>query len=350
LSGEVIRRRHTVYFPDTLNLPPGLVALRQGGVPTRSYLGVPLLLETHIVGILSIQSHQPEAYTADQVFLLESLSRQVVVAIQNSRLYQQAQQELAERERAEHQIRLLNETLEERVEERTCELREAQDQLVRQERLAVLGRLSGGIAHELRNPLGVISNAVYFLELILQDADPKITEYLEILKFESQAATRLTSDLLNFSALQPGERQPVAVVNLVERTLKRIPVPAQVSVLRNISPELPCALADPDQVEQILGNFVENAYQAMPEGGTLTVSAGFQAGRVVVAVQDTGVGIPPENMKRLFEPLFSTKLRGIGLGLVISQKLAEANGGQIEVESEPGRGATFRLFLPSQPA
>lgn len=346
LTGEVIRQRQALYFPDLLNLPPGVVAQRQGGQPTRSFLGVPLLLAGQVVGVLSIQSHQAGAYTDDQVFMLELLSRQVAVAIQNSRLYHQAQQELAERERAEQQIRLLNEKLEERVDERTRELREAQEKLVQQERLAILGRLAGGVAHELRNPLGVISNAVYFLDLILPQTDLRVKEYLEILRFESQTATRMTSDLLDFSALQPGDRQAVGVAELVKQALEQHPVSASVSLTLDLPQNLPPVFVDPHQIGQALGNLVVNACQAMPNGGRLTFSARLQAKTLAISVQDTGLGISPENLPRLFEPLFSTKPRGLGLGLVISQKLIEINGGKIEIQSEVGVGTTCTVSLP----
>jgi PAS domain S-box-containing protein len=254
--------------------------------------------------------------------------------------------DITEAKQAQEKIQQLNAELEERVEARTRELREAQEQLIQQERLAVLGRLAGGVGEELRNPLGVISNAVYFLKMILPNADENVKDYLEILEHENQAATQLVSDLLNFSNIQPGDRQPVPVAELARQTLEKRPVPAGVTVSLDFPPGIPPAFVDPFQMEQALGNLVVNACQAMPEGGNLTISAHLQAGMMMVALKDTGMGILPENLPKLFKPLFSTKPRGIGLGLVIAQKLIEANGGRIEVESEPGKGSTFTVWLP----
>jgi signal transduction histidine kinase len=119
-----------------------------------------------------------------------------------------------------------------------------------------------------------------------------------------------------------------------------------VEVSLDLPEGLPKVFADPRQMEQVLGNLVVNAYQAMREGGGLTISAHQQMQMVAIIVKDSGVGISSENMQKLFEPLFTTKAKGIGLGLAVSKKLVEANGGRIEVSSEPGRGSTFMVYLP----
>jgi len=257
---------------------------------------------------------------------------------------------VTERKRAEEEIRRLNADLEQRVEARTRELREAQEQLVRHERLAVLGQLAGGVAHELRNPLAVINNAVYFLNLVQPDADVKVKEYLDIIKNEIRTAVKIITDLLDFSRIKSVDREPVSVHEMVQRVLERYPAPASVVVTLDFPSGLPQVYADPLQVEQVLGNLTVNAYQAMPEGGSLVISGQLVVSSeqefVALSVRDTGVGIPLENMKKLFEPLFTTKATGIGLGLAVSKKLAEANGGRIEVQSEPEKGSTFTVFLP----
>jgi signal transduction histidine kinase len=139
----------------------------------------------------------------------------------------------------------------------------------------------------------------------------------------------------------------------VHQTLERFPFPETVELRLEIAVDLPEVLADPRQVEQVLGNLVTNACQAMANKGRLSIRCDQCTGNgeqgVRISVQDTGTGITPENMGKLFEPLFTTKARGIGLGLAVSRKLAEANGGRIEVQSEPGVGSTFTLLLPVQP-
>jgi PAS domain S-box-containing protein len=255
--------------------------------------------------------------------------------------------DITERKLAEDEIRKLNAELEARVEARTRELHEAQEKLVRQEKLAVLGQLAGGVGHELRNPLGVINNALYFLRLIQPEADETVKEYLGIIETETHNADKIIGDLLDFSRIKSVDLEPVAVSGLIQRTLERFPAPKSVRVRLNLPRNLPAVYVDPRQMTQVLGNLVLNACQSMPAGGELTISARKKGKLVAISVRDTGVGITPENMKKLFEPLFTTKPKGIGLGLAVSKKLIEANGGQIEAESEAGVGTTFTLSLPA---
>ena len=249
---------------------------------------------------------------------------------------------------AEAKIHELNTELEQRVEERTHELHQAQEELVRKEKLAVLGQLAGGVGHELRNPLAVINNSVYYLKLIQPDADEKIKKHHAMIVQEVHNAAQIVSDLLDYARVISTDRKPVSVPELVEHTLSRFPVPTSIQVSLKIPAGLPQVYSDPLHAEQVLGNLVTNACQAMRDGGNLTISARRQKQMVSITVKDTGIGISPENMEKLFQPLFTTKPKGIGLGLAVSKKLAEANGGRIEVESELGKGSIFTIFLPEK--
>jgi PAS domain S-box-containing protein len=313
---------------------------------TRSALIVPLKMGNRVSGVIQVMSYRLNAYTENQLKLLDALALHIASAEQNALLYAQVQTELNERKLAEEEIRQLNATLKQRVEERTRALEDAQERLVRQEKLAVLGQLAGGVGHELRNPLAVINNAVYYLKLVQPDAEEKVKSYHSMIEKETHTAEKIITDLLDFARIKSVDREPVAVSELVRRVLERFPAPETVAVKLKIPASLPPVFADPRQMEQVLGNLVVNACQAMKDGGKLTISAAKKGGNIAIAVKDTGVGIPPENMEKLFEPLFTTKTKGIGLGLAVSRKLAEANGGRIEVQSEPGAGSTFTLLIP----
>jgi len=247
---------------------------------------------------------------------------------------------------AEEKIAQLNTNLEQRVEDRTLELRQTQEKLIRHEHLAALGQLAGGVSHELRTPLAVILNSVYYLKLIHADGNDEIREYLAIIEKETHNADKIVTDLLDFARVQIVDREPVPVSRLVQEILEKYPSPPTIKMALDIPRRLPNIYADPRQVQQILGNLVVNAYQAMSAGGTLMITARRRAGEVALAVRDTGLGISPDAMSKLFEPLFTTKIKGIGLGLAVSKKQAEANGGRIEVQSTLGEGATFTLYLP----
>ena len=254
--------------------------------------------------------------------------------------------DITENKLAEEALKQYSENLEEMVEERTRELHESQAQLIRQEKLAALGQLGGGVAHELRNPLGVISNAVYFLKSSLADTDDVTVEYLDMMSSEIGGAIQIIENLLSLTRKEEPKTEKILVAELIADGFVRQVPPEGVKASTKIADETLTALVDPSQIGQVLENLMSNAYQAMPEGGELTVRAWEEDSDVLISVTDTGCGIPEENLHDIFEPLFTTKPRGIGLGLAISRDLADANKGSVEVESVVDQGTTFTLTLP----
>jgi signal transduction histidine kinase len=232
----------------------------------------------------------------------------------------------------------------EELEARTRDLDAAREQLARKERLAVLGQLAGGVSHELRSPLSVIKNAVFYLKTSLPE-DEKVSRYLAILERQVQTANRIVTSLLDFAKTSPGHRVPTDLNRAVRDVLARTPILPTIEVKHDLDPDLGMVLVDREHVELVMRNLLSNAVQAMPEGGTLTVVTKRAEGRVTVAILDTGTGILPEHIGKIFEPLFSTKPKGIGLGLAVVQDLVEMNGGRITVESTPGHGSRFTIHF-----
>ncbi len=250
------------------------------------------------------------------------------------------------RKQAEETLKVYSEQLEKVVKDYTEKLQETQEQLMHREKLAVLGQMAGSVGHELRNPLSTISNAVYYLKMIIPETNDTLIEYIEIIARETQNAEGIISGLLDFARIKTMTKKDINVQAVVELVQERWKPSDAVQLILDIPDELPEFLADLRHIEQVLLNLVINACEAMPTGGTLTIKARTMNGHIALSVSDTGIGISDENMKKIFEPLFTTKTKGIGLGLAISKDLIEANGGNLLVESERGQGTTFTLIFP----
>lgn len=333
--GEVIGQAVCVFPSRVRHLFPQDIILQE--MPAESYAGTTLWnSQGQPIGLIAVIGRNP--LTPEGQHLAEAILKLVAV---------RAAGEL-ERQQAEAEIRELNATLEERVKERTLELREAQEQLVLQEKLAALGQLASGVAYKLRNPLTSIQNAIYYLKLIQPEPNEKITEYHGLITQETREAQKIVTDLLDFANLPQPDPEPVSIPELVQRGLEQHPQPPLVEVVLKLPADLPKVYVDLFQMEQVLGNLILNAYQAMSAGGTLEISARRETVNpaLVLIIKDTGAGIAPEHLPKLFTPLFTTKAKNLGLGLALSRKLAEANGGRIEAQSEPGQGAVLSLSLP----
>jgi signal transduction histidine kinase len=215
----------------------------------------------------------------------------------------------------------------------------------RSERLAAIGQVAGGIAHELRNPLNVVKTSVYYLLNARQPNPAKTAEHLHRIERHVVVADGVITALSNFARLPLPNLHPFPLEPCVREVLELTPLPENVQIALDSPPALPPVLADQEQIRIVLGNLVRNAREAMPQGGRLTITARAAGDRVEVEVADTGVGIAAENLQRVMEPLYSTKARGLGLGLAIARSILEKNNGSLRVVSEPGRGTTFTVRL-----
>lgn len=298
--------------------------------PYRTVAGVPLKFRGNVVGTLTVLDDRPEwSFKPEHIQLLELLAPQTTVWIRNARLYQ----ELQERIEAQH---------------------EAETRLVRSARLAAVGEMAAGVAHELNNPLTTING---FVELVLDEIpkDSSNREDLELVLREAQRARGVVRRLLDFS--RPVENQRIRtdlneLVSDVFALVRHLARTGGVDVSLSLCDNLPWVLVDPGHIKQVLLNLFHNAIQAMPQGGLLEVATEMvehdRKNWLMVTVSDNGIGITPDNLEKIFEPFFTTRPAGsgTGLGLSVSYGIVSEHGGFIDVESKVGAGSRFQVYLP----
>jgi len=264
-------------------------------------------------------------------------------------LLNERREEVERRKAAEYSTRKLNEELEAKVAERTRQLLAAQDELVRKEKLTLLAQVADSVGHELRNPLSVMSNAVYFLKSVLSEADETTREYLGIIEGEIAESERIVADLLDAVRTKPPQFETVEVAELIGQALRKCAAPPAVTISLDLPETLSPINVDPRQIQQVLCNLMTNGLEAMPEGGTLGIRAteDRQAQTLRISIKDSGAGIAPEHRDKLFQPLFTTKTRRVGLGLAAVKNLIQVNRGSVDMQSEPGKGSSFSVTLPT---
>ena len=344
-----------------------------------SQIAIPLVIKDKLIGVFSVESREPEPFSEHDETLVSIVASQAASAIQNALLYRAEEERRKELAEAHERLKQLNETLEERVRTRTRELeqanrdlRETQAQLVRSSTMASLGTLAAGIAHELNTPMGAIHSnadverrAVRIIRGILRDASvadklgpqPRLERTLRIFddinQMTLEAAERVTKivqSLKNFARLDQPELEYVdlhegmeSILTLMEHLIKD-----RIQVIKHYG-ELPKVKCYASQINQVFANVLTNAVEAIDGAGSITITTKQEESDVVIHVADTGRGIRPEHLERIFDPGFTTKGVGVGtgLGLSITYRIIENHQGLIHVESEPGRGTTFILRLPA---
>jgi signal transduction histidine kinase len=243
-----------------------------------------------------------------------------------------------------------------------CFLRDVTDRerlevgLVQSQKLAGLGQLSAGIAHELRNPLGIINASIHFIESKIAknqlSAGDSVKKHLKIIKSEVDRSKKIIENLLNFSRVSNAEREMVDIRVLLEQTLTLVRkelLMNGVELVTNFA-QIPPLPLNVDQMKQAFLNIILNASQAMPDGGTLTINTSTEGAEVKIEFQDTGVGIAPEHLNDIFNPFFTTKEPGVGtgLGLSLTHSIIERMQGRLQVSSEPGVGTLVTITIPKQ--
>ena len=215
----------------------------------------------------------------------------------------------------------------------------------RSERLAAIGQVAGGIAHELRNPLNVVKTSVYYLLNAKNPTAAKREEHLSRIERHVIAADGVITSLSSFARMPLPELRPISLLSCVQDVLELTPLPDNIETVVDVPATVSPVLADPGQIRIVVGNLIRNSREAMPQGGRLTISARPAGDAVELDVADTGVGIAEKDLARVLEPLYSTKARGLGLGLAIARAILEKNRGSLRVASVAGHGSTFTVRL-----
>jgi len=233
------------------------------------------------------------------------------------------------------------------------ERKRLEEESLKLEKLATIGELATMVGHDLRNPLQSIENATYYLNNELPHILPSILisqkaiEMLQVINDSVNYADKIIRDLHDFSATKKPTLQKTDINAIVKETLSQIEAPENVELITELS-HLPEIKADKDMIKRVFLNLATNGIQAMEKGGTLKVSTKKTKGFVEVSFKDTGTGMSKENMKKLFTPFFTTRAKGMGMGLPICKKFVESHDGSIEVESTEQKGTTFTVKLPTK--
>lgn len=295
------------------------------------FVTVPLIAKDKVIGVvIADNKYSGQPIEEEKIELLTLFANQAGLAIESAEAYK----------KLELKMEMLSEAYQ--------KLREAQDRLVRSERLATIGEMAAHVAHEIRNPLVIIGG---FARSILK-APHKVEENItsaRIIVEEVSRLEKILANVLDFAKITKPVKQPVNINKIIDETcflIKDNLKDRNIVLSKELHPELPLVLADPQQIKQALLNVLQNAIYSMPQGGKLLVKTEQNKERLLIEIKDTGKGIPPDILENMFNPFFTTRPGGTGLGLAVTQKIIEDHEGKIEVESQVGQGTTFRFTLP----
>jgi len=301
----------------------------------QSVLAIPLITRQQILGVLNLFCLSGiNAFDEEALRLAQVYADQAAVFIENARLVEELKSAAAE--------------LEARVEMRTRELRDTQAQVIRAEKMAAVGRLAASVAHEVNNPLQAIA---LHLQLVADATSSETSqEQLEIVQHELDRIADIVKRLLDFQRSKHGQPSIQSLPILLDDVLilagKQLQQ-AGIALTFTLDEKLPSVLAVGDQLKQVFLNLILNAVEAMPEGGELEIDGYRSDGDVIIEFADNGLGMSADNIDQLFEPFFSTKHSGSGIGLAVSQDIVSDHGGTLEARNRPQGGAVFTITLPA---
>ncbi len=300
------------------------------GFKTRSVVCVPIKHKGRLIGVLEVLNKRVGSFDDEDVELLTVVSNQIGIAIENARLYQRLQEKFT----------LAAE-----------ELKKTEQKIIQSERMVALGRLSQGVAHEVRNPVMSIGGFARRLKEKLPPGDPA-RKYAEIILKEAARLEKMVRDIEEYTKLPEPELGEVSLNKLIEYALEewgQKETPADVQVHLDLPREEAIFPGDERLLTLVLKNLFQNAAEAMAHGGDLSIAAYPQGKQLIIKVADTGRGIPPEHLPQVFDPFFTSHTQGSGLGLTTVQRIVTEHSGVVSVKSTPGEGTEFQIQLPLYP-
>ena len=331
LPGRVWQDEQAVWIADVVTEAPVLQLSFSSADNIHSAFAFPIILRSEVLGVLEFFSTAVRSPDDDVLKMAQAIGGEIG--------------QFAERMRAEAALRQSEEHLRNQA-------KQLEQQLLASGRLVAVGELTASMAHEFNNPLGIILGFAQGLLDGMEPANP-IYQHVRIIAEEAKRCERLVQELLEFGRPKSADFIGTDVEAVIERTMSLVQPHAaknKVETAIRIAGPLPQMYADPQQLQQVLLNLSLNAVDAMPNGGTLTVGAAADADGMIIAVADTGIGIDADVLPRIFQPFFtSKKRRGLGLGLPICDRIVKSHGGKINVDSRPGQGTTFKIYLPLIP-
>ncbi|MBW1782954.1 MAG: GAF domain-containing protein [Deltaproteobacteria bacterium] len=329
IAGWVARTGEPLIVPDTekdTRFSPKIDLIT--GFKTRSIIALPIRNKGRLTGVLELVNKLGgDPFNQEDLEFLTIAANQIGIAMVNAKLY---------------------ERLQERFDLTQAELKKAQEQLLRSERLSALAELSQGVAHEVRNPVMSIGGFARRLKTKLNH-DKTLEGYVDIIIEESARLERMVKDIEHYTAMPEPDIQEIKLSILLQYALsiwEQEPAAQHIQIDLTPPPEDPSIYLDKGQIALALINLFRNAADAMPHGGTILVSISWEGEYLTINVKDNGPGIGPEDLPRIFDPFFTAKPQGSGLGLTTVNRIVNDHRGQVKVWSKPGEGTEFKLYLP----
>jgi len=342
---------------------------------SKSFLTIPILSGTEMIGILNIANRgDGRSFTEDDLSIMSIMISQIGFALENAKLHAGAKEHSRKLERQKDELKKYQNHLEELVQKRTQELEEAQEELIRKAKLSTLGQLTGTVSHELRNPLGTIRNSLQSLKSRIGDSGIDADHIIDRMDRNISRCDGIIDELLDYSRNRRPDLRPTLFTPWMEEVLSEYSLPKEIKLVTNLVSEIEIEL-DQELFRRVMINVMDNACQAMllkqssnaavsgkirqlsgvepvikitdQQPSQLTLSSQCSGARLLVSVTDNGPGISDADISKIFEPLFSTRTYGIGLGLpLVKQIMTQLNGG-VDIETRHGQGTTVTLWLPA---